>query len=71
MSFNLALHFNLRVRVYDLRSQEPVFAMRGHAAQITTVQMDEWKVISGGDEGLVCVWDQRMEGAKLWELHTR
>ncbi|KAL7986782.1 hypothetical protein Chor_013065 [Crotalus horridus] len=32
--------------------------------------MDDWKVVSGGEEGLVCVWDQRMS-TKLWEVHAR
>lgn len=32
--------------------------------------MDDWKVVSGGEEGLTCTWDQRM-GTKLWEMHAR
>ncbi|KAM6377417.1 F-box/WD repeat-containing protein 8 isoform 2-T2 [Pluvialis apricaria] len=37
---------------------------------VSAVQMDDWKIVSGGEEGLVCVWDQRM-GTKLWEMHAR
>ncbi|XP_067406248.1 F-box/WD repeat-containing protein 8 isoform X2 [Emydura macquarii macquarii] len=37
---------------------------------VSAVQMDDWKIVSGGEEGLVCVWDQRM-GTKLWEVHAR
>ncbi|XP_018546289.1 F-box/WD repeat-containing protein 8 [Lates calcarifer] len=37
---------------------------------VTSVQADDWKIVSGGGEGLVCVWEMRM-GAKLWEMHNR
>eukprot|EP00069_Balaena_mysticetus_P013089 bmy_01414T0 len=32
--------------------------------------MDDWKIVSGGEEGLVSVWDYRMN-QKLWEVHSR
>lgn len=44
--------------------------MQGHAGSLKCVQMDDWKVISGGNEGMVIVWDQRM-ASKLWEQHNR
>ncbi|XP_013924885.1 PREDICTED: F-box/WD repeat-containing protein 8 [Thamnophis sirtalis] len=59
-----------RVMVYDLRRSEPVASLCGHQLGVSVVQMDDWKVVSGGEEGLVCVWDQRM-GSKLWEMHAR
>ncbi|XP_054852125.1 F-box/WD repeat-containing protein 8 [Eublepharis macularius] len=59
-----------RVRVYDLRRSNPVCSFYGHQLGISAVQMDDWKVVSGGEDGLVCVWDQRM-GTKLWEMHAR
>ncbi|NXA37995.1 FBXW8 protein, partial [Eudromia elegans] len=59
-----------RVRVYDLRRSEPLCCLYGHGLGVSAVQMDDWKVVSGGEEGLVCVWDQRV-GAKLWEMHAR
>ncbi|XP_060105965.1 F-box/WD repeat-containing protein 8 [Heteronotia binoei] len=59
-----------RVRVYDLRRSNPVCSLYGHQLGISAVQMDDWKVVSGGEDGLVCVWDQRM-GTKLWEMHAR
>ncbi|KAM6422705.1 F-box/WD repeat-containing protein 8 [Liasis olivaceus] len=59
-----------RVMVYDLRRSEPVSSLCGHQLGVSVVQMDDWKVVSGGEEGLVCVWDQRM-GTKLWEMHAR
>ncbi|XP_060539752.1 F-box/WD repeat-containing protein 8 isoform X2 [Pantherophis guttatus] len=59
-----------RVMVYDLRRSEPVSSLCGHQLGVSAVQMDDWKVVSGGEEGLVCVWDQRM-GNKLWEMHAR
>ncbi|XP_063000107.1 F-box/WD repeat-containing protein 8 [Elgaria multicarinata webbii] len=59
-----------RVRVYDLRCSKPICSFYGHQLGVSAVQMDDWKVVSGGEEGLVCVWDQRM-GTKLWEMHAR
>ncbi|XP_054248553.1 F-box/WD repeat-containing protein 8 [Indicator indicator] len=59
-----------RVRVFDLRCSQPLCSFYAHQLGVTAVQMDDWKVVSGGGEGLVCVWDQRM-GTKLWEMHAR
>ena len=42
----------------------------GHSSQVNTVQMDDMKVVSGGDDGFVRVWDLRMS-KKLWEIHNR
>ncbi|XP_078277877.1 F-box/WD repeat-containing protein 8 [Rhinoraja longicauda] len=59
-----------KVRVYDLRTSKAVISLYGHQLGVSCVQMDDWKIVSGGEEGLVCVWDQRM-GTKLWEMHSR
>ncbi|XP_041350177.1 F-box/WD repeat-containing protein 8-like [Gigantopelta aegis] len=60
-----------RVRIYDLRSSSiPVTVFTGHSAKVSTVMMDDWKVVSGDEGGFVCVWDQRMS-SKLWEWHNR
>ncbi|XP_034954177.1 F-box/WD repeat-containing protein 8 isoform X1 [Zootoca vivipara] len=59
-----------RVRVFDLRRSASVCSLYGHQLGVSSVQMDDWKIVSGGEEGLVCVWDQRM-GTKLWEIHAR
>lgn len=59
-----------RVRVFDLRSGISVVSLYAHHLGVTSVQTDEWKIVSGGGEGLVCVWDMRM-GTKLWEMHNR
>ncbi|XP_019394901.1 PREDICTED: F-box/WD repeat-containing protein 8 [Crocodylus porosus] len=59
-----------RVRVYDLRQSQSLCSLYAHHLGVSAVQMDDWKIVSGGEEGLVCVWDQRM-GAKLWEIHAR
>ncbi|RMC06032.1 hypothetical protein DUI87_17577 [Hirundo rustica rustica] len=59
-----------RVRVFDLRRGQAACSVYGHQLGVSAVQMDEWKMVSGGEEGLVCVWDQRM-AAKLWEMHAR
>lgn len=56
---------DFRVRVYDTRTSNPVASFTGHMYQIITVQMDDWKVISGGYDGFVFVWDLRMT-RKLW-----
>ncbi|XP_030074955.1 F-box/WD repeat-containing protein 8 [Microcaecilia unicolor] len=60
-----------RVRVYDLRNNsKPVCSFYAHQLGVSAIYMDDWKVVSGGEEGLVSVWDQRM-GTKLWEMHAR
>lgn len=59
-----------RVRVFDLRSGTSVVSLYGHHLGVTSVQADDWKIVSGGGEGLVCVWEMRM-GTKLWEMHNR
>ncbi|CAL8249035.1 unnamed protein product [Merluccius merluccius] len=60
-----------RVRLFDLRSSGPsVVSLYAHHLGVTAVQADDWKIVSGGGEGLVCVWELRA-GAKLWEMHNR
>uniref|UniRef100_A0A8C5N6J9 F-box domain-containing protein n=1 Tax=Gouania willdenowi TaxID=441366 RepID=A0A8C5N6J9_GOUWI len=59
-----------RVRVFDLRTGSSVASLYAHHLGVTAVQADDWKIVSGGGEGLVCVWELRM-GAKLWEMHNR
>ncbi|XP_037536148.1 F-box/WD repeat-containing protein 8 [Nematolebias whitei] len=59
-----------RVRVFDLRTGSSVLSLYAHHLGVTSVQVDDWKIVSGGGEGLVCVWETRM-GAKLWEMHNR
>ncbi|XP_076472891.1 F-box/WD repeat-containing protein 8-like isoform X2 [Babylonia areolata] len=60
-----------KVRVFDTRAaQSALMTLMGHSAPVTTVQMDEWKVVSGDEAGFVCVWDQRM-ASKLWEMNNR
>lgn len=59
-----------RVRVFDLRTGSSVVSLYAHHMGVTTVQADDWKIVSGGAEGLVSVWEMRI-GAKLWEMHNR
>ncbi|XP_013866584.1 F-box/WD repeat-containing protein 8 [Austrofundulus limnaeus] len=59
-----------RVRVFDLRTGSSAASLYAHHLGVTCVQVDDWKIVSGGGEGLVCVWEMRM-GAKLWEMHNR
>ncbi|KAM6930441.1 F-box/WD repeat-containing protein 8 [Xenentodon cancila] len=59
-----------RVRVFDLRSSSSMVSLYAHHLGVTSVQADDWKIVSGGGEGLVCVWEMRMN-AKLWEMHNR
>ncbi|KAL5016121.1 hypothetical protein ScPMuIL_005710 [Solemya velum] len=59
-----------KVRLFDLRVDVPVQTFSGHSHKVSTVQMDEWKVVSGGEDGFVYVWDRRMT-VKLWEWHNR
>ncbi|XP_053557664.1 F-box/WD repeat-containing protein 8 [Bombina bombina] len=59
-----------RVRVYDMRCSKSLCSFYAHHLGVSAAYMDDWKVVSGGEEGLTCVWDQRM-GTKLWEMHAR
>ncbi|XP_061134889.1 F-box/WD repeat-containing protein 8 [Syngnathus typhle] len=59
-----------RVRVFDLRSGTCVSTLYAHQLGVTSVRADDWKVVSGGGEGLLCVWDMRT-ASKLWEMHNR
>ncbi|KAL3857333.1 hypothetical protein ACJMK2_012011 [Sinanodonta woodiana] len=59
-----------KIRIYDMRQEHPVITLSGHSYIVSSVQMDEWKVVSGGEDGFVCVWDLRMK-TKLWDWHTR
>lgn len=56
--------------MFDLRAGSSVASLYAHHLGVTSVQADDWKIVSGGGEGLVCVWEMRM-GAKLWEMHNR
>ena len=63
--------FSSRVRVCDERIGDVVMLFAGgHHDAITCVQMDEWKVLSGGQDGYVCSWDQRMTH-KMWDMYNR
>lgn len=59
-----------RVRIHDLRTNKIALSLSAHQLGVSAVQMDDWKVVSGGEEGLVSVWDYRMN-QKLWEVHSR
>ncbi|XP_055461930.1 F-box/WD repeat-containing protein 8 [Psammomys obesus] len=69
---NLMVSGNMdrRVRLHDLRSDRIALSLAAHRLGVSAVQMDDWKIVSGGEEGLVCVWDYRMN-QKLWEVHSR
>lgn len=56
--------------MFDLRTSSSVASLYAHHLGVTAVQADDWKIVSGGGEGLVCVWELRMR-AKLWEMHNR
>lgn len=59
-----------RVRIHDLRTDKIALSLSAHQLGVSAVQMDDWKIVSGGEEGLVSVWDYRMS-QKLWEVHSR
>nr|XP_004611261.1 unnamed protein product [Sorex araneus] len=59
-----------RVRIHDLRTDKDALSLSAHQLGVSAVQMDDWKIVSGGEEGLVTVWDYRM-AQKLWEVHSR
>ncbi|TRZ03394.1 hypothetical protein DNTS_005204, partial [Danionella cerebrum] len=52
------------------RTGSSVLSLYAHHMGVTAVQADDWKIVSGGGEGLVCVWEMRI-GVKLWEMHNR
>ncbi|XP_045173607.2 F-box/WD repeat-containing protein 8-like isoform X2 [Mercenaria mercenaria] len=59
-----------KIRIYDFRSSQPEQILIGNSFRVSCIQMDNWKVVSGSDDGFLRVWDRRMK-AKLWELHNR
>ncbi|KAH9490437.1 F-box/WD repeat-containing protein 8 [Bulinus truncatus] len=60
-----------KIRQYDLRAGcSASLTLIGHVALVSTVQMDDWKIVSGDDGGFVYVWDQRM-ARKLWDIYNR
>jgi F-box/WD-40 domain protein 8 len=65
-----ALLGSSRVRIHDLRTDKIALSLSAHQLGVSAVQMDDWKIVSGGEEGLVSVWDYRMN-QKLWEVHSR
>lgn len=69
---NLMVSGNMdrRVRLHDLRTEKIALSLSAHQLGVSAVQMDDWKIVSGGEEGLVSVWDYRMN-QKLWEVHSR
>ena len=63
--------YDCRVRVFDLRSEKIVLSFhQGQKRAVTAVQMDDWKVVSGAEDGTLMVWDQRMTST-LWMTHAR
>ncbi|XP_060468391.1 F-box/WD repeat-containing protein 8 isoform X1 [Panthera onca] len=69
---NLMVSGNMdrRVRIHDFRTDKIALSLSAHQLGVSAVQMDDWKIVSGGEEGLVSVWDYRMN-QKLWEVHSR
>lgn len=59
-----------RVRIFDLRTLQPEINISAHSYGVTSVQMDSYHIVTGGDEGLVCIWDVRTK-SKLWEMYNR
>mmetsp|Transcript_27057 Transcript_27057/g.44141 ORF Transcript_27057/g.44141 Transcript_27057/m.44141 type:complete len:676 (-) Transcript_27057:390-2417(-) len=57
------------VKMWDRRTEACVVTLqeKGHRGPVTSVEWDElcrYKVISGGDDGFVCIWDVRMTGSQ-------
>ncbi|XP_065292370.2 F-box/WD repeat-containing protein 8-like [Dermacentor albipictus] len=57
-------------RIFDLRTLQCEVRISAHGLGVTQVQMDEHSLVTGGQDGLVCVWDLRTK-AKLWEMFCR
>ncbi|XP_049721510.1 F-box/WD repeat-containing protein 8 [Elephas maximus indicus] len=69
-SLMISGNMDRRVRIHDLRTDKITLSLSAHQLGVSSVQMDDWKIVSGGEEGLVTVWDYRMN-QKLWEVHSR
>lgn len=69
---NLALtgSCDKNARIFDLRTLQCEVRINAHGLGVTQVQMDEHSLVTGGQDGLVCVWDLRTK-AKLWEMFCR
>ncbi|XP_064620513.1 F-box/WD repeat-containing protein 8-like [Lineus longissimus] len=65
----ISADFCRRFYIHDLRQPTPVFREATNFL-ISTIQMCDWKVVCGGEDGQTAVYDQRM-GQKLWEFHNR
>uniref|UniRef100_A0A131Y209 Putative wd40 domain protein n=1 Tax=Ixodes ricinus TaxID=34613 RepID=A0A131Y209_IXORI len=57
-------------RIFDVRTLQCEVRISAHGLGVTQVQMDEHSLVTGGQDGLVCVWDLRSK-AKLWEMFCR
>ncbi|KAH9368661.1 hypothetical protein HPB48_004680 [Haemaphysalis longicornis] len=66
----IALGVTDSVRIFDLRTLQCEVRISAHGLGVSQVQMDEYSLVTGGQDGLVCVWDLRTK-AKLWEMFCR
>ncbi|XP_064472228.1 F-box/WD repeat-containing protein 8-like [Ornithodoros turicata] len=57
-------------RIFDLRTMHCEVRINAHGLGVSQVEMDEHNLVTGGEDGLVCVWDLRTK-AKLWEMFCR
>ncbi|CAD5110936.1 unnamed protein product [Dimorphilus gyrociliatus] len=59
------------VRIFDDRCPlGPTSVLQGHVGEITSVQMDDYKLVSASVGGDLFVWDRRTN-KKLWEFFIR
>lgn len=54
------------IRIHDFNDEATAVKINGINSHITTIQMDKWKVLSGHQNGAVCLWD-RASGAMFWQ----
>ncbi|XP_013780103.1 F-box/WD repeat-containing protein 8-like [Limulus polyphemus] len=59
-----------RARVFDMRTLKAEISISAHSRGVSQIQMDENRLVTGGEDGFVCVWDLRTR-AKLWEMRNR
>ncbi|GCA63735.1 hypothetical protein KIPB_011637, partial [Kipferlia bialata] len=55
------------VRLWDTRSTKATHLLKGHTDHVTSLEMDELRLVSGSQDGCVRVWDRRQT---LKCLHT-
>jgi len=58
------------IRIHDFKSESLLLTIHGVNSNITTLQMDKWKIVSGHRDGTICLWDSE-NGFKYWQTNMK